>query len=134
MTDAPNIVEPPAALDLLGVVAAFLRQDVVPATADAKLRYRVRAAESLLNIALRELGQQNRLVRDEDGYLVTKPLIEQFGSLERLNARLFAGELDIADPSVFALLEDYVVEKLRIAAPDAVPGNMAASNQTNPER
>lgn len=134
MTNTPGIVEPPTATDLLGLVAAFLRQDVVPAIADAKLRYRVRAAESLLNIARRELEHVPRLVRDDDGYLVTEKLIEHSGSLERLNDRLSTGELDIASPAVLSLLEEYVIEKLRIAAPDSVPGNMTMSTPKNPGR
>lgn len=120
MTDVNGIVEPPAAEDLISIVAAFLDRDVVPAIADAKLRYRLRAAEHLLRLARRELERRGDLARDEDGYLVTSELIASFGSLERLTARLANGELDIASPPVLSLLEDYVVKKLRIAAPEQV--------------
>ncbi|HTO40505.1 MAG TPA: DUF6285 domain-containing protein [Rhizomicrobium sp.] len=115
-----SVAEPPPAIELIGLVAAFLRQDIVPAIADAKLRYRVRAAEHLLRLAQRELEQPGDLRADEDGYLVTTPILEQFGSLKRLTDRLYAGELDIASPDILALLEAFVIEKLRIAAPEVV--------------
>lgn len=120
MTEVHGIVEPPVAEDLIAIVEAFLHQDVIPALADPKLRYRVRAAEHLLGLARRELERGTSLERDEDGYLVTRELIASFGSLERLNGRLTSGELDVVSPSLLSLLEDYVVEKLRIAAPELV--------------
>jgi hypothetical protein len=120
MSPIPAIVEPPPATELIELVAAFLRQDIVPVIADAKLRYRVRAAEHLLRLAQRELEFQGDLRRDEDGYLVTSRIIEGFGSLKRLSDSLYAGELDIANEGILPLLEEFVIEKLRIAAPEAL--------------
>lgn len=118
MSAKHSVVEPPPATELIGLVAAFLRQDIVPAIADAKLRYRARAAEHLLRLALRELEQPGDLRADEDGFLVTSRILEQFGSLKQLTDRLYAGALDVASPDILALLEAFVIEKLRIAAPE----------------
>lgn len=123
MKRTPDIVEPPPAVKLIALVAAFLQQDVVPAIVDAKLRYRVRAAEHLLNLAQRELEFDGDLQRDEDGYFVTSRIIEKFGSLSRLSDRLFSGDLDIASENVLPLLEEFVIQKLRIAAPEVLDGN-----------
>lgn len=120
MSARPAIVEPPPATELIALVAAFLKQDIVPVISDAKLRYRVHAAERLLRLVQRELEFEGDLKRDEDGYLVTGRIIEKFGSLKRLSDSLYAGELDIADESILPLLEEFVIEKLRIAAPDAL--------------
>lgn len=120
MSTIPAIVEPPPATELVALVAAFLRQDIVPVIADAKLRYRLRAAEHLLRLAQRELEFDGDLKRDEDGYLVTGRIIEKFGSLRRLSDSLYTGERDIAGEDILPLLEEFVVEKLRIAAPEVL--------------
>lgn len=120
MTAPSTIVEPPPATELIALVAAFLKQDIVPVISDAKLRYRVHAAERLLQLAQRELEFEGDLRRDEDGYLATGRIIERFGSLKRLSDSLYAGELDIANEGILPLLEEFVIEKLRIAAPDAI--------------
>lgn len=120
MSATPAVVEPPAATELIALVAAFLKQDIVPAISDAKLRYRVRAAEHLLRLAQRELEFDGDLRRDEDGYLATGRIIEKFGSLKRLSDSLHNGELDIAAADILPMLEEFVIEKLRIAAPEAL--------------
>jgi hypothetical protein len=120
MSAPPAIAEPPPATELIALVAAFLKQDIVPAISDAKLRYRVRAAEHLLRLAQRELEFEGDLRRDEDGYLATGRIIEKFGSLKHLSDSLHAGELDIAADGILPLLEEFVIEKLRIAAPEAL--------------
>jgi hypothetical protein len=120
MSTSPAIVEPPPATELIALVAAFLRQDVVPIISDAKLRYRVRAAEHLLQLAQRELGFDGNLRRDEDGYLITDRMMERFGSLKRLSDGLYAGKLDVASNDILSLLEEFVIEKIRIAAPETL--------------
>lgn len=121
MTGNRGIAEPPPAAELVALVAAFLLRDVVPVISDAKLRYRVRAAENLLRLAQREMTCDGDLVRDENGYLITSQMQQAFGTLDRLSDQLGDGTLDIASADVLPLLERYVIEKLRIAAPDAAP-------------
>lgn len=120
MSTPPAIVEPPPATELIALVAAFLRQDIVPIIADAKLRYRVRAAEHLLRLAKRELEFEGNLKRDEDDYLITNRMMGGFGSLKRLSDGLYAGELDVASNDILSLLEEFVIEKIRIAAPETL--------------
>ena len=120
MSTPPAIVEPPPATELVALVAAFLRQDIVPIIADAKLRYRVRAAEHLLRLAKRELEFEGNLKRDEDDYLITNRMMGEFGSLKRLSDGLHTGELDVASNDILSLLEEFVIEKIRIAAPETL--------------
>lgn len=120
MSTTPAIVEPPPATELIALVAAFLQQDIVPIISDAKLRYRVRAAEHLLRLAKRELEFEGNLRRDEDGNLITNRMMERFGSLNHLSDGLYAGELDVASNDILSLLEEFVIEKIRIAAPETL--------------
>jgi hypothetical protein len=129
MTKDHGIAEPPPAAELIRLVAAFLLRDVVPVISDAKLRYRVRAAENLLRLAQREMTCDGDLVRDENGFLITSEMQQTFGTLDRLSDRLCDGTLDIASADVLPLLERYVIEKLRIAAPDAAPPEIPESRK-----
>jgi hypothetical protein len=73
-----------------------------------------------LRLAQREFEFEGELKRDEDGYLVTGRIVEKFGSLKRLSDRLYEGDLDIAKDGLLPLLEEFVIEKLRIAAPEVL--------------
>jgi hypothetical protein len=115
-----RIVEPPSASELLDLVANFLSDEIRPLIQDEKLSFRVRVAANVLQIARRELAGTAALEPDPDGYWVTREILTSAGSLENLTADLLAGRRSIAQPDVFGMLQRYVDEKLRIAAPAAL--------------
>jgi hypothetical protein len=125
MSRSPAVVDPPAAVELLRLVVEFLEQEVVPAQADARLRYRVRVAANLLRIARREAEQISDLVVDRDGYAIPREMIEDAGSLRQLADDLRCGRRSLTDPATYALVMQHVAAKLEIAAPPAAVGRDA---------
>ena len=118
MSDATqSIIEPPAAGELLELVAKFLSEEIRPLIADEKLSFRVRVAANLLQIAKREFENTGALELDPDGYCVTREILERAGSLRNFTDQLLQGERTVTDRAVFEMLQRYVHEKLRVAAP-----------------
>lgn len=118
MTVTHATIEPPAARELLLLVADFLEQELSPAQTDPKLRFRTRVAANLLRIARRELDSLDSFEMDEDGYAVPVGLLAQAGSLRAFAAELQEGMRDLTDAETFALVSDYVAAKLKVAAPE----------------
>lgn len=119
--DQPPVVEPPVAERLMSLVVRFLQEEVGPSIEDEKLRFRVRVAANLLEIASREM-RASGLVPDEDGYLITEQMVASAGSLNALTESLLQGQRDILEPQTFSLLQDYVHRKLTITAPSVLEG------------
>lgn len=113
------IIEPPAAGELLELVSNFLSEEIRPLIADEKLSFRVRVAANLLRIAKREWEGGAALELDPEGYRVTPEILERVGSLRALTNELLQGTRSIEDRAVFEMLQRYVNEKLRVAAPGA---------------
>jgi Domain of unknown function (DUF6285) len=111
-------IDLPSGLDLLDLVADFLEQEITPAQADEKLRYRSRVAANLLRIARREFESVEELDVDLDGRAVPQGLITGAGSLRLLTEDLAAGRKSITDPLIFELATLYVDAKLKIAMPE----------------
>jgi hypothetical protein len=111
-------IDLPSGLDLLDLVADFLEQEITPAQADEKLRYRSRVAANLLRIARREFESVEELDVDLDGRAVPQGLIAGAGSLRLLTEDLAAGRKSITDPLIFELATLYVDAKLKIAMPE----------------
>lgn len=129
-SDQSTVVEPPAAERLLALVVRFLQEEIGPSIDDEKLRFRVRVAANLLEIARREI-RAGGLVVDPDGYLITERMLASAGSLNALTESLLQGPHDILDPETRALLWDYVERKLAITAPSVLEGGRAkADGQT----
>ena len=91
----------PSALELIEAVNEFLSEEVLPAAADHRLKFRTLVAMNALGIALRELTSSNSLLLSHED--VTK-----------LARRIRAG-----DPPEDALprLKEHVAAKLRISNP-----------------
>lgn len=117
----PTLVEPPAAGDILSLVATFLQQEIVARIDDDKLRFRVQVAANLLQISRREIDAAAALPIDPDGYAVTDELLSECGSLRAMTDSLLSGKREITDPRTYALLRQLVDAKLRIAAPNLLP-------------
>lgn len=113
----PRRVEPPAASDLLQLVATFLSEEIVGRIDDEKVRFRVQVAANLLQISRREIETAPTLPVDRDGYAITEELLRECGSLQAMTDGLLSGEREITDARTFALLRGLVDAKLRIAAP-----------------
>jgi hypothetical protein len=111
-------IDPPAASDLLLLVAQFLEKELAPAQNDPKFRFRTRVAANLLRIAGRELEGCECFRVDADGYALPAELLAQAGSLRALASELYDGRRDLTDPNTFALLSRYVEAKLKVAAPE----------------
>jgi hypothetical protein len=120
-------LDPPAALEILPLVAEFLLRELAPAQADAKLRYRTLVAANLLRIAGRELGTLAEFEVDADGRAVPPGLIDAAGSLRAFTDDLSTGRRRLTDPETFALAIQYVEGKLRIADPEALSVRPSAS-------
>lgn len=118
------ILEPPAAGELLDLVAQFLSEEIRPLIADEKLSFRVRVAANVLQIAKREFEGADALLIDADGYLVTREILHSAGSLRNLTNELLQGARTVEDRAVFEMLRRYVDEKLRVAAPNALTNGM----------
>jgi hypothetical protein len=115
-----SIVEPPSAGELLELVATFLSDEIRPLIHDEKLSFRVRVAANVLQIARREFAGAAALVPDRDGHAITAEMLASAGSLAHLTGELLGGKRSIAQPEVFGMLQRYVDEKLKIAAPAAL--------------
>jgi Domain of unknown function (DUF6285) len=120
---AKGIVEPPSGMELVGLVADFLEQDVYPAQDDMRLRLRVRIASNALRLVERELQRADTMEIDEDGYAVTSAVIAKAGSLRSLTSKLRDGELSLLEPETYELVRAHVEAKLRIAAPEILTGD-----------
>jgi hypothetical protein len=130
MTQHRATIDPPCAVDLLLLVADFLAQELAPAQADGRLRYRALVAANLLRIARRELDVIDELQVDPDGYAVPAELIAAAGSLQALAADLADGRRSLTDPATFTLAVRHVDAKLRIAVPEALAPTRAEHAQT----
>jgi hypothetical protein len=118
-----GIIEPPAATELLSLVADFLEQDLYPVQHDMRLRLRVRVASNLLRLIQRELRPPGTLEIDEEGYAVTSAVIASAGSLRSLTNKLRAGELSLVDRETYEVVRSHVEAKLLIAAPEIRAGD-----------
>lgn len=116
-----SLVEPPAASDILTLVATFLSEEIVARIDDEKIRFRVQVAANLLQISRREIDAAPTLPVDSDGYVVTAELLSECGSLLALTESLLSGKREITEPRTYALLRQLVDAKLRIAAPKLLP-------------
>ena len=119
-TSPRKLVEPPAAADILTLVATFLSEEIVARIDDEKIRFRVQVAANLLHISRRELDAVPTLPVDRDGYAVTEELLSECGSLLAITESLLSGTREITDPRTYALLRQLVDAKLRIAAPKLI--------------
>jgi hypothetical protein len=108
------VIDLPAAPDLVGRVARFLFDEVMPAVEDQKLRHRVRVAVNLLHLVEREIAIDGVAV-DQDGRIATPELIRRFGSVATAARQLEAGDTSIVDPEVMGLLRDHTLMKVRVA-------------------
>jgi len=117
-----SILEPPTASELLELVATFLSEEIRPLIQNEKQSFRVRVAANLLQIAKRELSGVAALELDPDGYRVTREILDSAGSLRNLTEELLNGRRTVEDRTVLEMLQRYVNEKLRVAAPNALPG------------
>ena len=111
MQDEPH---PP---EILAAVAAFLRNEVMPA-ADGPLAYKARVAAAALDLVRREIEPD----RDGDAELTRlRALLVLDGDLAFLNAelarRLGSGAWDFATPGVAAHLWATTREKLAVDQP-----------------
>ncbi len=124
MSDAKApIIEPPSAGELLELVAKFLSDEIRPVIENEKLSFRVRVAANLLQIAKREFEGAGALIVDRDGYRVTQEILDSAGSLRNLTDELLQGQRSVEDRAMFEMLQKYVNENLRVAAPGALAGN-----------
>lgn len=126
----------PTAQELVGAVAGFLSNEIVPTVSDPRLRFRVLIAANVLGIVARELGsgeapllaEWQRLIAllDEDANQAparTEQLREDITALnEELCARIRAGEADAGEwrSAVLDHVEQTVIEKLQVANPKYV--------------
>lgn len=117
----PVVIEPPAASDILALVAAFLQEEIVARIDDDKVRFRVQVAANLLQISRREIDSAGTLPVDRDGYAVTDELLRDCESLRAMTESLLSGKRDITEPQTYALLRRLVDAKLRVAAPKLLP-------------
>jgi Domain of unknown function (DUF6285) len=95
------VADRPTAVELIEAVNEFLSEEVLPAAADHRLKFRTLVAMNALGIALRELGSSNSLLLSDD-------------DVTELARRIRAG-----DPPDDALpvLKEHVAAKLRISNP-----------------
>lgn len=130
MQDRPN------AQELVGAVAGFLSNEIVPTVSDPRLRFRVLIAANVLGIVARELGagegplvtEWQRLVTllDEDAGQPPARAEQLRTSVTALNAelcaRIRAGEADAGEwrSAVLDHVEQTVIEKLHVANPKYV--------------
>jgi hypothetical protein len=125
MQDRPDLVE------LLESVRHFLETEVMPAAADARLRFRARVAANVLSVAARERALEGELLATERlrlRQLLLKakdgpPAPERLHSeVEEMNTELAqkirAGEIDASpERPAWKHLRQTAAEKLRIANP-----------------
>jgi hypothetical protein len=100
MTAEPTILSP-SALQLLDLVADFLAEELMPAQADTKLRFRTRVAASLLRSARRELEGQGEFPMN-------------MVSLRSLVEDLSQGRRELTDPEIYEMSVRLVEAKLAI--------------------
>jgi hypothetical protein len=107
--------------DLISCARRFLEEEIVPAVADPRLRFRARVAANLLAIVSREIREGEGLLAGERRRLQSL-LGSTEGSVAALNSelerRIRAGEIE-AGPGgpVWGHLRLTALEKLRIANP-----------------
>ncbi len=124
MQDRPRLDE------LIASVAAFLGDEIVPATRDPRLRFRARVAANVLVIALRELERGEELTRREYERLqALAPEAEVEKDRSRITARVAALTAKLAEEiregqrqvepgdAVWRHVRASVEEKLEIANP-----------------
>jgi hypothetical protein len=98
---AENPTLSPGALQVLDFVGRFLSEELMPAQADPKLRFRTRVAASLLQSARRELELQGQFPMD-------------VGSLRSLAENLRQGRCELTDPDIYEMSVRLVEAKLAI--------------------
>lgn len=104
----------PSALQLLGLVAAFLEEELLPAQLDAKLRLRTRVAANLLRSAQREFATLERLEVDSDGHALPAGMIRHGHTLRELVQDLLLGRRTLTEPEVHDMALRLVEAKLAI--------------------
>lgn len=109
----------PTATELVEAVAEFLAQEVAPAAADHRLKFRALVAVNALGIALRELEASNSLLlaREQPGDPARQPsnsLLLSDEQARELARQIRAGE---APEGTHELLKEHVAAKLRVSNP-----------------
>jgi hypothetical protein len=123
----------PTDIELIEAVAQFLGDEVIPATTDPRLRFRLLIAANVLKIVRRELALGDTPLKHEWRQLATllnRPEVEPPSSgselrtaLETSNrdlcARIRAGDADSGPwrEAVLAHVQATVIEKLRVSNP-----------------
>jgi uncharacterized protein DUF6285 len=91
----------PSAVELIEAVNEFLADEVLPAAADHRLKFRTLVALNALGIALRELQASNSLLLSHE-------------DVTELASRIRAGD---PPDDALPLLKEHVAAKLRISNP-----------------
>jgi hypothetical protein len=104
----------PSAVQLLGLVADFLDNELAPAQTDTKLRFRTRVAANLLRSARRELEGLAGLSLDAEGHAIPAEWTAELGTLCSLVEDLEHGRRMLTDANVYEMSLLLVEAKLAI--------------------
>jgi Domain of unknown function (DUF6285) len=110
----------PTAEQLLGAVAAFLREQVVPAT-EGPLAFHARVAANALDIARREITLAPAAAAHERAALAALLDADPQSTLGELNGtlceRIRSGAIDLQSPGLVATLWRSTLDKLAVDQP-----------------
>lgn len=110
----------PTPAELLDAVAAFLREQVVPATS-GPLAFHARVAANALDIAQRQIALADAAHRREHGALVQLLGADPRTDVTQLNQmlcqHLASGAMDLGTPGLAACLWQITLDKLAVDQP-----------------